>query len=631
MFYKQQNRTLEVTTPLGPDKLIVSGVRGTEAISEPFSFQLQLASDDGSIDLQSLIRKPFVIQVKRQNGSARVIHGLVASIRQLGMDSGDEPVYYYEAQIAPWLWFLKLNSDNRIFQNKTVPQIVSDVFRKAGFTDFVSKLQGSYPKREYCVQYRETDFNFVSRLLEEEGIFYYFLHDKNKHTLLLTDQVSVTENCPDGYKVPYGAGTGTSTEGEISALVGEYQACTSKLTLRDYNFEKSMVQLEVSESGKPSSEHYEYPGGYNSRDDGSRYARLRLEERQANLKLLRGKGLASTFIPGYRFELTDHFNKSFNRSYLLLRVGHTANSNISGGGDEAPYEIEFEALEFGVPYRPPHRALKPIVNGVQTAVVVGQAGEEIWVDKYGRIKVQFHWDRLGQKDDSSSCWIRTSQAWAGSNWGHIQLPRIGQEVVVSFLEGNPDRPIVTGRVYNDQNMPPYDLPGNSTQSGVKSRSSKGGGLSNFNEFRFEDKMGQEQVYLHAEKDFDTFVENKMTVTVDNSDHVTQLNQGSKSTTIAQGDQTTTIQQGNQSTTLTMGDQKTSLQMGNKSTELSLGNYTVKLDVGQYSLSAMSGVKLECGLSKITMTPASIDIEVGAAKISLNPAMVMIQAPIVKIN
>jgi type VI secretion system secreted protein VgrG len=295
------------------------------------------------------------------------------------------------------------------------------------------------------------------------------------------------------------------------------------------------------------------------------------------------------------------------------------------------YHCGFEALEFGVPYRPPRNAVRPVVHGCQTAIVVGPAGEEIWADKYGRIKVQFHWDRLGKKNEKSSCWIRTSQAWAASNWGHILLPRIGQEVIVSFFEGDPDRPIITGRVYNDQNMPPYDLPVNSTQSGIKSRSSKGGGPSNFNEFRFEDKKGDEQIYLHAEKDFDTFVNNKMTITVDRSDQITQLNQGNQQIIIQQGNQDTAIRQGSQSTTINQGNQRTTLSLGNKTTELQAGNYEIKLNAGQYSLSAMTGVKIECGLSKVTITPASIDIEVGAAKVSLNPAMITLEAPIIKIN
>jgi type VI secretion system secreted protein VgrG len=623
MLYEQKERVLEVATPLGPEKLMLTGLTGMEAISEPFLFRLQLASDDGFIDLKNLIRKPFMIKLKRQSGSSRIIHGLVNHICQLGMDSADEPVYYYQAEIVPWLWFLRLNADIRIFQDKTVPEIIEEVFQKARFNDFAFKLQDSYPKREYCVQYRESDFNFISRLLEEEGIFYYFLHEEAKHTLVLADQVSITENCPHGYKISYGKGTGTSTEGEISEIVQEHHARTGKITLRDYDFEKSTVQLEAVETSTPLSEVYDFPGGYRTRDAGSRYARIRLEEHETKLRAIHGRGIATTLIPGYRFELTDHFNKLFNRPYLILKVDHVANTNVFDTSESGQdYECCFEALELGVPYRPPHRAVKPLVHGVQTALVVGQSGEEIWVDKYGRVKVQFYWDRLGREDESSSCWIRTSQAWAGSNWGHIQLPRVGQEVIVSFLEGDPDRPLITGRVYNDQNMPPYDLPANSTQSGIKSRSLKQGGPSNFNEIRFEDKKGDEQVYLHAEKDFDNFVENKMTITVDKSDQVVQLNQGNQETTIQQGDQTTT---------LNMGNQKTSLQMGNKTTELALGNYTVSLDAGQYSLSAMTGVKIECGLSKITMTPASIDIEVGAAKISLNPAMVVIQSPIVKIN
>ena len=626
MPYLQGDRIIGVSTPLGQDKLMLTGVDGVESISEPFSFHLKLAAEDGSINLEGLLRKPFVVHLRRQDDSERIIHGLVNRIQQLGMDTADEPIYYYKAEIVPWLWFLNLNTDIRIFQNKKVQDILTEVFQKAGFTDFNFKLQGAYPPREYCVQYRESDFDFVSRLMEEEGIFYYFIHAADKHTLVLADQVSVTKNAPGSYKVPYGKGTGTNTAGLISDLVEEHRARLGKITLNDFDFQKSTVRLEVAEAGKSPAELYDYPGGYKIRDEGSRYARIKLEEQEARLRTVRGDGTASTLIPGYRFELTDHFNGALNRSYLVTRVEHKASTNVhkteAEGKDQKDYACQFEALPFGVPYRPAHRTPKPIVHGVQTAIVVGPSGEELWVDKFGRVKVHFHWDRLGKRDESSSCWIRTSQAWAGAGWGHIQLPRIGQEVVVSFLEGDPDRPLITGRVYNDQNMPPYDLPGNQTQSGIKSRSSKNGGKANFNEFRFEDKQGSEQVYLHAEKDLDIFVEEQMTITVDKKDHITTINKGNQSETVKMGNKTTEV---------SMGNCEETVKMGNKTTNVNLGNYEEKVGVGKYTLSAMTGVEITCGLAKISMTPASIDIEVGAAKVSLNPAMVIIQAPIVKIN
>lgn len=660
--YSQANRKIRVSTPLGADVLLLERFVGEEAISQPFAFTLDMVSEDAAVDPAALLRKPVCVTVLLPDGSERAIHGRVRRFVQHGRS---DQLTRYQAEVVPWLWFLGLSSDCRIFQRLSVPDIVTKVFKDLGFSDFSVRTSGTYAPREYCVQYRETHLDFVSRLLEEEGIFYFFEHAADKHVLVLADAPSAVKPCPGQEKAPFRPERGHQQDDIITACSTELVARTGKVALTDYNFETPSASLDAMSSGEAPEEHYDYPGSYAERDEGDRYARLLLEEREAGTELLRLTSSVRAFQSGYRFTLQEHYRRDLNKAYTLVRVRHEAGSGAftaDGGDAEFDYENTVEAIPHAVPYRPPRDTPRPIVHGTQTAVVVGPSGEEIHVDKYGRVKIQFHWDREGKKDDASSCWVRVSSTWAGKNWGFIQLPRIGQEVVVDFLEGDPDHPIVTGRVYNAEQMPPYALPANSTQSGLKTRSSKGGGEANFNELRFEDKKGSEEVYLHAEKDWNTMVENDhtrtvghdetqtvkhdRTRTVENDEKITV--QHDRSATI-QHDDTLTISNklatsvgmdesrsvgGKRETSVAMND---TLSVGQNLEQSASMNFT--LDAGmKVEIKAGVSIKLTAGASSIELGPAGVTINgapkvaiQGAAQVSVQGGMVEIVGGLVKIN
>ena len=508
--FTQDKRPLRVTTGLGKDALLLERFSGEEGVSTPFHFVLDMLSENSAIAPADLLRKTIAVSIEIPGGETRVVHGFVKRFSQLGRRGG---LAAYRAEMVPWLWFLSLTNDCRIFQNLSVSDIVSRVFKDLGYSDFKFKLMGAGPKRIYCVQYRESSLAFVSRLLEEEGIFYFFEHTDSKHTLVLTDHPSQVPPCPGASKVRMTLTQSwqMAEEALVTGLEMDHTAVTEKIELKDYDFEKPSAGMIANVAGNQKDEVYDYPGGYVVKADGDRYARLRLEQKEAERELARGESNVPAFTCGHKFDLTEHPTRSLNRGYHLLRVRHSAAiSNYTTGAGEYEYSNSFDAIPSGVPYRPPLSTPRALVSGSQTAVVVGPGGEEIYVDKHGRVKVQFHWDRLGKKDQNSSCWVRVSAAWAGKNWGFIQIPRIGQEVIVDFLEGDPDQPIITGRVYNAEQMPPYALPANMTQSGVLTRSSKGGSAANANEIRFEDKKGSEQLFIHAEKNQDIEVENDET-------------------------------------------------------------------------------------------------------------------------
>jgi type VI secretion system secreted protein VgrG len=436
----------------------------------------------------------------------------------------------YRATLVPWLWFLTRTADCRIFQNKDVPTILKEVFREHGFTDFEDQLSGSYRSWPYCVQYRETDFNFVSRLMEQEGIYYYFKHEDGLHTMVLADSGSGHQPTPGYEQIPYfPPSEGAQRERDhIFDWHVVQEISPGSYALRDYDFQRPKANLEAKLSDPArhdQAEHeiYDYPGEYTQSGDGDNYIRVRLEELQAQYEQMHAEGNAAGLMAGGQFELVDHPREAWNHEYLIISANHeiVADHYESGGGSgEAVYRGSFTCIDAQKSYRTQRLTPKPVVQGPQTAIVVGPEGEEIWTDEYGRVKVQFHWDRLGKFDADSSCWVRVAQVWAGKGWGAIHIPRIDQEVVIEFLEGDPDHPIITGRVYNGEQMPPYELPANKTQSGVKSRSSKGGGADNFNEIRFEDKLGEEQLYIHAEKDQSIVVENDKTEDVGHDETIT---------------------------------------------------------------------------------------------------------------
>jgi len=519
--YTQDKRPMKVDTVLGTDVLLLDAFAGDEGVSTPFLYTLDLLSEDASIDAKKLLRTAAVVTLHLAGTTPRYVHGLISRFVQLGRT--EEKLTAYRAEVVPWLWFLSLSSECKIFQNMSVLDIVEKIFKAHGYNDFQIKCTKTYPKREFCVQYRETHFNFVSRLMEEEGIFYFFDHTKDKHVLTLADANSAVKPCASQSTARMAVQAGAwQDEDVVTALEREHTVQTGKITLRDHDYLQPALQLESSVSGDGKAEAYEYPGNYVKPDEGDRYARLRLEEHEAWQQVVRGTSTCRTFESGFRFDLKEHYRSDANQTYMLLRVQHSGHAGGYHSGElgAADYHNSFVAIPHSVPFRAAPTSRKPFVGGSQTAVVVGKSGEEIWVDKHGRVKVQFHWDRDGKKDENSSCWVRVSSAWAGKNWGVVHIPRIGQEVIVDFLEGDPDRPIITGRVYNADQAPPYSLPGDQTQSGLKSRSSKSGGTDNFNEIRFEDKKGSEVLFIHAEKDETVEVENDRSESVGHDEKVT---------------------------------------------------------------------------------------------------------------
>jgi type VI secretion system secreted protein VgrG len=519
----QDNRSVKVTTPFGPNVLVFASMTGTEHLSRPFECTISLLSESGELDPDKILGKPLVVSLATtRQEPLRYFHGLVSEFQQVGYE---ERMHQYRAVTRPWFWFLTRTADCRVFQNKSAPEIFKEVCQNAGFSDFELHL-GTHPQREYCVQYRESDFNFLSRLLEHEGIFYYFEHSDNKHVMVLSDDVG---NCKAvaGYdSVPYYPSSATDALRERDHLQSwSFQKSfqPSRYAARDYDFERPSPipagTASISRSYESSAyEVYDFPavadqvgsdGSQVTSDSVERIAKLRVQELQAAQMVARGSGDAAGLAAGHVFKLTGYPRSSLDIQYLITSTSIELNSQAyhAGSGTETEFSIALDAVDAREPYRPPRLTPKPMIHGTQTAVVVGPKSEEIYTDQFGRVKVQFPWDRYGKLDEQSSCFVRVGQLWAGKSWGGIHIPRIGQEVIVSFLEGDPDRPIIIGSVYNGTNKPPYPLPDNKTQSGIRSRSALEGTGDNFNELRFEDKKGAELLLLHAEKDQAIEVEN----------------------------------------------------------------------------------------------------------------------------
>ena len=514
-----ESRKITATTPLGPEKLAFSSMIGQEEISQCFSFQTTFVSDDIDLKSEDILGLGVTIKVESDRGE-RFFHGLVDSfaLTEFGQER-----FEYVAVLRPWLWFLSKTSDNRIFQNMSVVDIVEEVFSAYPNADFEKRLQESYPPREYCVQYNETDLNFISRLLEHEGIAWFFEYADGAHTMILTDDNAKLEPASGYDEIPYreDSDAGRDFDEGITLWQRTDTAVSGSYTHTDYDFTKPSADLKVRSETPFSHElaegkQYYYPGTYMEIARGETLAGVRLEEVQTAHHRI--EAVSSTIGPaaGCIFALTDYPRAPENDTYIIRAVQYDLvddQHRAGGGSGDVGFNAVYSLMPHAIPFRPVRVTPVPVMRGPQTAVVVGPAGEEIYTDEYSRVKVQFHWDRLGEKDENTTCFIRVSSVWAGSGWGFIQIPRIGQEVIVDFLEGDPDQPIITGRVYNANQMPPYGLPGNATQSGWKSNSSPGGG--GWNELRFEDKAGSEEVYFQAEKDHNELVKNNETRTIGN--------------------------------------------------------------------------------------------------------------------
>jgi type VI secretion system secreted protein VgrG len=528
--YTQAGRRLMLKTPLEDDALLLTSFNGTEQLSRLFTYRLEMLSENAAINAADLVGRNVTFGLRLPDDSLRHYNGFVARFAAHGR--GDR-LALYSAEVVPWLWFLTLTAKCRIFQKLSVPEIIQKVFGALNFTDFeTSQISGSHPKREYCVQYRESDFNFVSRLMEHEGIFYYFRHENGKHTLVLADSASGYKDAPEQEARLAHNLNSPQPKDNLTAWEHRLEFRPGKYTHTDYNFTIPSTNLLTSSSSViklPNAsklEIYDYPGEYENRGDGESEARLRMEEQEVPHDVVEGQSKCRTFSPGLKFKVAEHhIHSEEGKGYVLVTVQHQAvqpGSYLTGEATKPlDYTNRFTAIPDSVAFRPPRLTPKPLVHGSQTAVVVGPAGEEIYTNEYGQVKVQFHWDREGQKNENSSCWVRVAQASAGNNWGTVFLPRVGQEVIVSFLEGDPDRPIITGCVYNADEKPPYALPDNKTMSAIKSNSSKGS--QGFNEFRFEDKKGEEQIFVHGEKNQDIRIKNDVYEWVGHDTHLVVVN------------------------------------------------------------------------------------------------------------
>ena len=517
----QEGRELGVQTALGTDVLLLERYSGTEAISSPYSFTLDMVSADTDISADDLLRTPASVRYTLPSGDSQYIHGRISRFAQL--EVGPDGLANYRAELVPWLWFLSLSSDCRIFQNMNVMEIVEKVFGDLGYSDFRWNVAGQYSPREYCVQYRETHLAFVSRLLEEEGLFYFFEHTEDAHTLVIADFQGAVRPCPGQPSARVLARSTHNMDGEdtLGGVMMETCAHTGKVELTDYNYLTPASNLLAQVTGAGPEGVFDYPGGYADREAGKGRAEVLLEAYEAEEVVLRGRGSCRAFRPGYRFELNGHHSRSLNgKEYMLLTTSHDSPSGgfRSGRGmGMDDHSCSFAAVRCDVPYRTPRITPRPIVPGTQTAVVVGPSGEEIWTDQHGRVKVQFHWDREGTKDENSSCWVRVAQPWAGKGWGSLTIPRIGQEVVIEFLEGNPDLPLIVGSVYNADQTPPYEPKNGGVVSGLRSNTHKGSG---YNEMSMDDTAGKEMITIHAQYDMQTTVEHDETHTVHNNRTVT---------------------------------------------------------------------------------------------------------------
>ncbi|AZO31828.1 MULTISPECIES: type VI secretion system tip protein TssI/VgrG [Mesorhizobium] len=517
-------RATVVQTPVGGDVLTFTHLVGRDEISRCFAYTVGFVSKSHDVDPLKVLGG--VVSVEGESDPKRWFSGLVSEFKLTRIE---DRLAFYEAVVRPWLWFLGNTTDCRIFQNMTAVEIVEKIFSKYGIAKFEKRLQGSYPSREYCVQYDESDLDFVQRLMEHEGIFYFFEHDEGKHTLVLCDAMSKLKPAPGYEKVLY------NFEGQASRRDVEYitewipgsSVRPGAYAHTDYDFEKPGADL-MAKSAQPFShkeaagENYRQPGAHLDVGRGDAIAGVRREELQAVHQRSTAVGTVRGLFSGCKFKLESFPRDDQNQDYLVVSAEYRLFDPGYRTQNEAHsenFKVVLGMAPTKLPYRPPRITPRPIMRGPQTATVVGPSGEEIFTDKYARVKVQFHWDRLGKKDQNSSCFVRVSQTWAGSGWGFIQIPRIGQEVIVDFIEGDPDLPIITGRVYNAAEMPPYGLPGNATQSGWKSNSSKGGG--GYNELMFEDKAGSELVNFQAQKDHHLLIKHDRNKTVqhDQSDRI----------------------------------------------------------------------------------------------------------------
>ncbi len=648
---KQTDRLMQFSSPLGKDVLLIESLEGAEGISRLFEYHAELLAAAGTtIDLKSVVGSKAAVAIALSDvQGSRWINGIVASFEQC---AGDEEFDVYRARIVPSMWQMTLSANCRVFQSKTVLEIVKAVIGEYGLS-LSDQTNGSYKPLEYCTQYSESDFHFVSRLLEESGIFYWFEHTDQDNKIVLGDGRSAYQDCPLSASVPYALNE-KGREGAYGVRVTEFTAASTmvsgKHSTADYNF-RDFTRVDAPEKdstsqfGKNAFEQYLYPAGeegYLKTSDTQSIKALEtvfLDAQalttDATAEVYRGSGNARSLCAGYTFTLSKNPRAAFNRKYLLTAVTHHANQVPSyRSGDTwqgSGYSNRFTAVSSDIVFKPAQTFVKPRIYGPQTAFVVVPAGEDMYIDKYGRVCIQFFWDKLRKPNTVDNTWVRVAQHWAGSGWGTYFWPRVKDEVVVQFLNGDPDNPVITGSVYNGVNVPKYALPDNSTRSGIVTRSSKGGSAQNANELRFEDKMGSEQVYLHAEKDIDVSIEHDRRVSVGNNDSL-----------IVTGNQTEQVT-GNynrevKGNAIDKIDGKLDLNIGSDLTEAVGGSHSLNVSSSQsvqtgtaYSMNAGTTVYINAGTSLVIQAGIELSLIAGGNFINIGPAGVAISGTMVLIN
>ncbi|PMG49476.1 type VI secretion system tip protein TssI/VgrG [Shewanella sp. 10N.286.52.B9] len=515
----QKNNIISITTPLGKDTLYLTHFTASEAISQLFSISVSMFTIGTQIKLEDLVGKNVCISLRNaeSDGAARYFHGVISHIESAGMRTAAADVAQdyidYQAVIVPRAALMKQRTNCRIFQNQSVIDILTDIFGQHAVS-FQNKTTRTYPNYEYCVQYLESDLDFVTRLLQQEGIFYFFDHSIGDHKLVLADDITAYNACDEAQVRCF---SGHLAESHVSHWQGGMSMVSGGFAQKGYDYTqpKKFPSGSNAKNDLPEQKNlevFDYLGESELNSRSQPLADNHLEAFQKDMNKCSGQSDCRSFTVGKFFTFKDHENSSFKGKTFLVSALRTSatqpnQSGASQSGSHAVYHNDFECVPNSTPYRSSLLMQKPLINGVQTAVVTGEPGDEQHIDKFGRVKVQFHWDREGEFNSKSSCWIRVAQSWAGNKWGAFFFPRVGQEVLVEFINGDPDQPIISGAVYNADLMPPYALPAKKTQSGIKSHSTKEGGADNFNELRFDDEKGKELLFFQAEKDHHLNVKN----------------------------------------------------------------------------------------------------------------------------
>ena len=619
-----ESNDLYVKLTVSPDpgfELALDTLEATEELGRPFLIVLDVASKTAKADLHAMLGGSATVAMTHPDKPKRYFNGIVSRMVYRGLSGG---AYRYRMELRPWIWLLAQEQDCRIFSSQSPWAIMTKLFRDAGFTDFSDKRQNAAgdASLDYCVQYRETTFDFVTRLMEQFGLYYFVTHKDGSHVINFADDPNSHTAAPKAVPYRYDQTRWSSTEDHVWDWSAEAQIQPGAYTLREYNFTTPKADLTAKSliSGQHShgtSEVYDYPGLYDTADSGQKFAQVRMQDRDTRRAVYGGSTNSRGIATGDKFTLSEFPDVAANQEYLITesvcRVGRAETRSTQNGELLDTYTCEMRVVPGSRQFRLPNLTPRPVIRGPQTAQVVGESGQEITTDQYGRIKVKFPWDRRPGADENSSCWIRVSQTWAGTAWGAMFIPRIGQEVIVEFLEGNPDRPLVTGQVYNADMTVPYTLPDNKTRSTIKSNSSLNGG--GFNELRFEDKKGSEEVFFQAQKDYNVVVLNNetrkitqdSTTTVDKGNRAITVSTGNDTLTVSQGDRSVTVSQGNNSLTVSQGNNSVTVSTGNDSLKVSTGNHSIDVSAGKSEITAMQSITLTVGSSSIKLDPTGITL------------------------